>query len=90
MLLSSGDVDLMVRVESSQDGDSVMSLSMWRFAVPSTMLLQNWDNVSLQCRNTVAHITRAHFGGVGGRQETCKIFSTHLCQSQTIGKDQNL
>lgn len=87
MVLSFGDVGLMVRAELSQDGDSVMPPSMWLSTVPSTMLLQNWDNVSLQCRNTVTHINKGSFGG---KQETCKIFSTHLCQSQTVGKDQNL
>ena len=90
VLLSFGEVALMVRAETSQDGDSVVPPTVWFFAVRFAMLLQKWDNVSLQCRNAAVCITRAHFGGTGGRQETCKIFPAHLCQSQTVGKDQNL
>lgn len=42
VLLSFGEVALMVRAETSQDDDSVVPPTMWFFAVPSTMLLQKW------------------------------------------------
>lgn len=80
----------MVRAGMAQDGDSVVPFTMWVFAVPSTMLLQKQDNISLWCSSTSVCIRRAHFSSVGGRQETCKIFPVYLCQSQAVGKDQNL
>lgn len=80
----------MVRAGMAQDGDSVVPFTMWVFAVPSTMLLQNQDNISLWCSSTSVCIRRAHFRSVGRRQETCKIFPVYLCQSQAVGKDQNL
>lgn len=42
----------MVRAGMAQDGDSVVPFTMWVFAVPSTLLLQKEDNISLWCSST--------------------------------------